>query len=129
MSVSRKFPRGLTAAGSAGAVALLISTVAGAADSSVIAEVVVTAQKRTENVQDVPTSVSVFGEQQITQLHATQLSDYAAYIPGLNVAGGGTPGQTTITLRGIARSRPRCGRRNVRRRHAARLQLELRARH
>jgi iron complex outermembrane recepter protein len=103
MSVSsRKLPRGPLAAGSAGAVALLISTVAGAADSSVIAEVVVTAQKRAENVQDVPTSVSVFGDQKITQLAAKQLSDYAAYIPGLNVSGIGTPGQTTITLRGIA---------------------------
>ena len=98
----RRTPRGLAAAGSAGAVALLISTVAGAADNSVIAEVVVTAQKRVENVQDVPTSVSVFGDEKIAQLHANQLSDYAAYIPGLNVSGIGTPGQATITLRGIA---------------------------
>jgi len=80
----------------------MISTVAGAADSSVIEEVVVTAQKRAENIQDVPTSVSVFGDEKISQLHAVQLSDYAAYIPGLNVGGIGTPGQTTITLRGIA---------------------------
>jgi outer membrane receptor protein involved in Fe transport len=101
MSERRKLPRG-AAAGSAGAVALLISTVAGAADNSVIAEVVVTAQKRVENVQDVPTSVSVFGDEKIAQLHANQLSDYAAYIPGLNVSGVGTPGQATITLRGIA---------------------------
>jgi iron complex outermembrane recepter protein len=89
-----------------GAVALLISTVAGAADSSVIAEVIVTAQKRAENVQDVPTSVSVFGEERLTQLHANQLSDFAAYIPGLNVSGIGTPGQTTITLRGVAALSP-----------------------
>jgi iron complex outermembrane receptor protein len=102
MSERKKLPRGLAAAGPAGAVALLISTVAGAADNSVIAEVVVTAQKRSENVQDVPTSVSVFGDEKIAQLHAAQLSDYAAYIPGLNVSGIGTPGQTTITLRGIA---------------------------
>jgi iron complex outermembrane recepter protein len=106
MSDSGKLPRGPLAGGAAGALALLISTVAGAADTSVIAEVIVTAQKRAENVQDVPSSVSVFGEQRITQLHAHQLSDYAAYIPGLNVSGIGTPGQTTITLRGVAATHP-----------------------
>ncbi|MGH6730100.1 MAG: TonB-dependent receptor, partial [Sphingomicrobium sp.] len=36
------------------------------------------------------------------QLHATTILDYAAYIPGLNVSSGGGPGQTMITLRGIA---------------------------
>jgi iron complex outermembrane recepter protein len=90
----------------AGAFALLMSSTVTAADSSVIAEVIVTAQKRAENIQDVPTSVSVFGEERITQLHANQLSDYASYIPGLNVSGIGTPGQATITLRGVAATHP-----------------------
>lgn len=65
-------------------------------------EVLVTAQKRSENVQDVPSSISVFSDEKLQQLHATSLTDYAAYIPGLNVAGGGSPGQIAITLRGIA---------------------------
>lgn len=67
-----------------------------------IEEVLVTAQKRTESVQDVPSSVSVFDSSRVRQLHATTILDYAAYIPGLNVSSGGGPGQTTITLRGIA---------------------------
>ena len=67
-----------------------------------IEEVLVTAQKRTENMQDVPASVSVFHARQLRQLHATTITDYAAYIPGLNVSSGGGPGQTMITLRGIA---------------------------
>ena len=106
MNASRKLPRGGLAAGAAGTIALLSGAVAGAADNSVIAEVIVTAQKRVENVQDVPTSVSVFGDERIAQLHANQLSDFAAYIPGLNVSGIGTPGQTTITLRGVAALSP-----------------------
>ena len=69
---------------------------------ALIEEVLVTAQKRTENVQDVPSSVSVFDSRRVRQLHATTILDYAAYIPGLNVSSGGGPGQTMITLRGIA---------------------------
>lgn len=71
-------------------------------DDALIEEVLVTAQKRTESVQDVPSSVSVFDSRRVRQLHATTILDYAAYIPGLNVSSGGGPGQTTITLRGIA---------------------------
>ena len=53
-------------------------------------------------MQDVPSSVSVFDSRRVRQLHATTILDYAAYIPGLNVSSGGGPGQTMITLRGIA---------------------------
>jgi outer membrane receptor protein involved in Fe transport len=81
------------------------SVVAGTSESSgdgLIAEVLVTAQKRTEDMQEVPASVSVFDSRRVQQLHATSILDYAAYIPGLNVSSGGSPGQTMITLRGIA---------------------------
>ena len=78
------------------------SATSDAGDEALIEEVLVTAQKRTENVQDVPSSVSVFDSRRMRQLHATTILDYAAYIPGLNVSSGGGPGQTMITLRGIA---------------------------
>ena len=79
-----------------------VTNVQAADDNNVIAEIIVTAQKRSENLQDVPSSVSVFGEQQLSRLHATQLADFVTYLPGISVASGGGPGQTTITLRGIA---------------------------
>jgi outer membrane receptor protein involved in Fe transport len=72
------------------------------ADDLNLQEIIVTAQKRAENVQDVPASVSVVGEQQLKNLQVTQLADIAAYVPGFQVDSGGSPGQTTITLRGIA---------------------------
>src|SRR5688572_4727585 len=78
------------------------ATLSDAGVDTLIEEVLVTAQKRTENVQDVPSSVSVFDSRRVRQLHATTILDYAAYIPGLNVSSGGGPGQTMITLRGIA---------------------------
>jgi outer membrane receptor protein involved in Fe transport len=64
-------------------------------------EVVVTAQKRTENLQDVPATVSVVSQQLVAQLHATRLSDIAGYVPGLVVTSGGTPGESILSLRGI----------------------------
>ena len=65
--------------------------------AGVIDEIIVTAQKRSESVQDVPAAVSAFNEEQLTRTHATQLQDFAAYMPGINVSTSGSPGQTSIT--------------------------------
>jgi outer membrane receptor protein involved in Fe transport len=67
-----------------------------------VAEVVVTAQKRPEKIQDVPQTISVVGSRQLEDFHVTQLTDIGAYVPGLQVDTGGTPGQTTLSMRGIA---------------------------
>jgi iron complex outermembrane recepter protein len=64
--------------------------------------VVVTANKRVENVRDVGASISVIGERQLENLGAVSLSDYAAFIPGLQVQSSGSPGLTRVSLRGIA---------------------------
>src|SRR5947207_11409851 len=64
--------------------------------------VVVTADKREENIQEVPSSISVINDVELDNLHATQLTDYAPYIPGFQVNSLGSPGQTTISLRGLA---------------------------
>ncbi len=67
-----------------------------------VERVVVTAEKREENIQEVPSSISVINDVELDNLHATQLTDYAPYIPGLQVNSVGTPGQTAISLRGLA---------------------------
>ena len=64
--------------------------------------IVVTAQKRAERVQDVPISISVVSGEQMQQSGGSQLSDYAAYVPGLQVNNAGSPGRSTLTLRGVA---------------------------
>ncbi len=64
--------------------------------------VVVTAEKREQNIQDVPSSISVINDVELDNLHATQLTDYAPYIPGFQVNSAGSPGQTIISLRGLA---------------------------
>ena len=71
-------------------------------DSVALDEIVVTAQKRTERLQDVPESVSAVSGQTLEAIHATSLADYAAYIPSLQVISFlGQPGQVNLALRGI----------------------------
>jgi iron complex outermembrane recepter protein len=53
-------------------------------------------------VREVGASISVIGERQLENLGAVSLSDYAAFIPGLQVQSNGSPGLTRVSLRGIA---------------------------
>lgn len=65
-------------------------------------EVIVTSQKRSERIQDVPASVSFVSGEALAAQGARGLQDYAAFVPGLQVDTNGTPGQVTVTLRGIS---------------------------
>lgn len=64
--------------------------------------IVVTANKRVENIRDVAASISVVGERQLENLGSSSLADYAALIPGLQVQDNGSPGMTSVSLRGIS---------------------------
>ena len=70
-------------------------------DAQALGTIVVTAEKRSEDVQEVPMSISVIGAEQLEQMHATQLTDFAGYLPGFIVQDGGAPGQAILALRGI----------------------------
>lgn len=67
----------------------------------IVEEIVVTAQKREEALQDVPTSISVLGGAQVENLSLNSLADFATYVPGFAVNSGGSPGLARLTLRGI----------------------------
>ncbi|MDB5705294.1 MAG: hypothetical protein JWN66_2410 [Sphingomonas bacterium] len=72
------------------------------ADAAAVPEdIVVTAQKREQNLQDVPVSISVVSGESLVQSGSSQLTDFAAYVPGLTVTSSGTPGQSTVALRGV----------------------------
>jgi outer membrane receptor protein involved in Fe transport len=75
---------------------------ASAERATTLDKVVVTANKRVENIRDVAASISVIGERQLENIGASSLADYAALIPGLQVQDNGSPGQTSVSLRGIA---------------------------
>jgi iron complex outermembrane recepter protein len=65
-------------------------------------EVVVTANKRRQRIQDVAASITVLGSEQMERLHATSIQEYATYVPGMIIEGGVNPGMQTIALRGFA---------------------------
>ncbi|KQS04960.1 hypothetical protein ASG11_12445 [Sphingomonas sp. Leaf357] len=69
-------------------------------DTSDTAEIVVTAQKRSERLQDVPASVSVVSATDLTKQGVVRFSDYATRVPGLSLTSVRT-GQSQVTLRGI----------------------------
>ncbi len=68
--------------------------------------VTVTANKRTENIREVATAVTKLSGDQLENINATQMSDYANYVPGLQVQDSGSPGKTQVSMRGIAAMSP-----------------------
>jgi len=67
-----------------------------------LGKVTVTAAKRVENINRVPAAISVIDGDRIRKFGATELVDYAHFVPGLHLTSGGTPGQVSLALRGIA---------------------------
>jgi outer membrane receptor protein involved in Fe transport len=75
----------------------------GSSQPTKLATIIVTAEKRSEDVQNVPMSIDVIDESQLDTLHINQFSDLAGYVPGLVlINSGGAPGQASLSLRGIA---------------------------
>jgi iron complex outermembrane recepter protein len=71
------------------------------AESLKIQEVVVTARKRSENLQDVPAAISVIDASTMVQNHEVSLQDYYATVPGLSIVSVGN-GQTAVMMRGLS---------------------------
>jgi iron complex outermembrane receptor protein len=65
-------------------------------------EIIVTAQKREERLQDVPSSIEVLSGARLQEQGVEQLSDYVKQVPGLNIIGAAGPGQGEIVMRGIS---------------------------
>lgn len=71
---------------------------AGAA--SELEEIVVTATKRTQDLQDVALAVTALSGEKLDQLNVANFDDYIRYLPGVNSAGRGR-GQSSIFIRGM----------------------------
>ncbi|MFZ1007144.1 MAG: TonB-dependent receptor [Candidatus Sulfotelmatobacter sp.] len=73
----------------------------------VLETVTVTAEKREENLQKVPLMVNAITEQKIEDLHLSDFTDFARYLPNVTYAvsgqgSDGGPGFANVTMRGIA---------------------------
>ena len=62
--------------------------------------VTVTAQKRTENLQEVPISIQVLGEQKLEEMNVADFDDYAKLLPSVSFTKG-EGGSSTPYFRGV----------------------------
>lgn len=97
----------LTVLGTAGTAAVM-STAAKAADPPTaentvgLEEVVVTAQRRTENLQDVPITIQAVSGEQLQRLNVAGLGELLKYTPNVTYSGNGEPGTGNIFMRGLS---------------------------
>jgi len=77
------------------------------AATSGIEVVVVTAEKRSEDLQSAPLAIQALPAQKLDQLHIADFSDYARYLPSVTYtvggagAGNGGPGFANVSMRGV----------------------------
>jgi len=76
---------------------------ASAQQSTTLGEVIVTATRRAERLQDVSESISAFDANSIAIRGLQQMDDIVKYIPGMSIAQR-EPGGTSLVFRGVASS-------------------------
>ncbi|OWK31044.1 TonB-dependent receptor [Sphingomonas dokdonensis] len=64
-------------------------------------DIIVTAQKREQRLQDVPIVVSVLNQAQLEAAGVRDVKDLQTITPGLNVTSSTSPAQTSIRIRGV----------------------------
>ena len=71
------------------------------AQSNIIEEVVVTARKRSENLQEIPESVTVINADLIESARINNIKDVSALVPSLNISTNFRKGLSFVTIRGL----------------------------
>ena len=77
------------------------ATATDTSDSEGIQEITVTAQRRTENAQNVPITLQALTAETLQQLNVTTFDDFVKYTPNVTQASAG-PGQSSIFMRGLS---------------------------
>lgn len=72
-----------------------------AADDLALEEVVVTAQRRSENIQDVPIAIQALTGETLNQLKVTTVEEFIKYLPNVTLGSAG-PGEGNIYMRGLS---------------------------
>ena len=85
--------------------ASVFTGIVGAQSQATVEEIVVTARKKSESLQDVPLSVSAIREETLEERGVNVFEDYLLQLPGVT-AGGSGPGTSTIYIRGLASTTP-----------------------
>src|SRR6218665_2421642 len=73
-----------------------------AGDDTTMSEIVVTAQKKSERLPDVPVSVSAVSGDTLVRQNLVQLRDFYNRVPGISLTGGGTEQRAAnVAIRGV----------------------------
>lgn len=86
------------------ALALSVLSTGALAQNAVLEEVIVTATKRAESLQDIPVTVNALSESTIQEAGVSDLSDVAALVPALTVSRNLSPFASAIRIRGFGTS-------------------------
>jgi outer membrane receptor protein involved in Fe transport len=91
---------------SAGAFADIPAESATSTNEAQLTEVIVTAQKRTQDTKDVPVSIGVIDGATLQNMHVTSMEDVTRLTPGVSfahasVGAANGPGQDVISIRGV----------------------------
>jgi iron complex outermembrane receptor protein len=71
-------------------------------DTPVLEEITVTAQKRAENLQDVPLSIQAFSTARLQELNIGDFDDYAKFLPSVSFQKVGSPSFEHTYMRGVS---------------------------
>ena len=86
------------------AIILLLSIFAGSVNAQVLEEIIVTAQKREQNIQDVGIAITAFSGEQMRQLGYTNAQQITALAPGVHTVQPNGEANYGLTIRGAANS-------------------------
>ena len=86
------------------ALTLALYSTDGLAQAPMLEEVVVTATKRAENLQDIPITVTAISASTIQEAGIQDISDVAALVPALTVSSNLSPFATALRIRGFGTS-------------------------
>lgn len=75
-----------------------------AAAQGMLEEVIITAQKREQNLQDVPVAVTAFTGEQMAAMGVQQSFDIAAFSPGVHISGNLAGQNTQFSIRGVTQN-------------------------
>ena len=87
------------------AMAVLASFAATSVAEVAIEEIVVSARKRAENLQEVPIAVSAFTEAQIESAGIQRPADFIGLMPNVTMVDSANVGDTQVSIRGIVSTR------------------------
>ena len=72
------------------------------AEVSMLEEVIVTARRREESLQDIPASITAFTSEDILRNNIDDIKDYFSKTPNVSFTEAGTRGERSISIRGVS---------------------------